>query len=124
MFEFLEANAPLLGLGFGVLWMIIAFIRKFPILAILSLLFCIIAGQIGWFVTLIAIALFGWMIIGNPPFLRKMEANFKVSGELMSFLWERKLWWMIPMVVLLMGFGLLMVFASASGIGPFVYTLF
>lgn len=124
MFEFLEANAPLLGLAFGALWMIVAFMRSHPVLAIVSLLFCIIAGQIGWIATVVAVLLFGWMAIANPPFLRKMGANFGVTGELMSFLWERKLWWMIPMVVLLMGFGLLMVFASASGIGPFVYTLF
>jgi len=124
IFELLEANAPVLGLGFGVLWAIIAFIRKHPVLAILSLFFCIIAGQIGWLPTLVAILLFGWMAVANPKFLRSMAANFSVSGELMGFLWERKLWWMIPMVVLLLGFGLLMVFASASGIGPFVYTLF
>lgn len=124
MFELLETNAPYLGIGFGVLWMIIAFLRSHPILAILSLIICSIAGTLQWFVTLAIIALFGWMAIANPPFLRKMAANFGVSGELMGFLWERKLWWMIPMVVLLLGFGLLMVFASASGIGPFVYTLF
>jgi competence protein ComGC len=42
----------------------------------------------------------------------------------MNFLWQRKLWWLIPMVVVLLVFGLLLVFASASGIGPFIYTLF
>jgi hypothetical protein len=47
-----------------------------------------------------------------------------VVNELLSFLWQRKLWWLIPMVVVLLVFGLLLVFASASGIGPFIYTLF
>ncbi|HET9907363.1 MAG TPA: DUF5989 family protein [Anaerolineales bacterium] len=57
-------------------------------------------------------------------FIRSMGSNFGVVGELLSFLWQRKLWWLIPMVVVLLVFGLLLVFASASGIGPFIYTLF
>ena len=57
-------------------------------------------------------------------FLRTMAANLGVFGEVLSFLWQRKLWWMIPMVAVLLVFGLLLVFASASGVGPFIYTLF
>jgi hypothetical protein len=57
-------------------------------------------------------------------FIRSMTSNFGVAGELLSFLWQRKLWWLIPMITLLLIFGLLLIFASASGIGPFIYTLF
>jgi len=57
-------------------------------------------------------------------FIRRMVANLGVSGELLRFLWQRKRWWLIPMVVVLLLFGLLLIFASASGIGPFIYTLF
>lgn len=57
-------------------------------------------------------------------FIRSMVSNLGVTGELLSFLWQRKLWWLIPMVTLLLLFGLLLIFASASGIGPFIYTLF
>ena len=57
-------------------------------------------------------------------FLRTMAANLGVFAEVLSFLWQRKLWWMIPMVAVLLVFGLLLVFASASGVGPFIYTLF
>ncbi|MEM7532153.1 MAG: DUF5989 family protein [Chloroflexota bacterium] len=53
-----------------------------------------------------------------------MASNVAVSGELLAFLWERKLWWLMPMVVVLLLLGLLIIFASVSGIGPFVYTLF
>jgi hypothetical protein len=53
-----------------------------------------------------------------------MKSNFGVAGELLAFLWQRKLWWLIPMVTLLLLFGLLLIFASASGVGPFIYTLF
>ncbi len=57
-------------------------------------------------------------------FIRSMGSNLGVAGELMAFLWERKLWWLIPMVAVLLFFGLLLVFASASGVAPFIYTLF
>jgi hypothetical protein len=57
-------------------------------------------------------------------FIRTMKSNFGVVGELLAFLWARKLWWLIPMVTVLLLFGLLLIFASASGIGPFIYTLF
>ncbi len=57
-------------------------------------------------------------------FIRTMISNLGVVGELLGFLWQRKLWWLIPMVFVLLIFALLIVFASASGIGPFIYTLF
>ena len=57
-------------------------------------------------------------------FIRSMMSNLGVVGELLGFLWQRKLWWLIPMMIVLMLFGLLMIFASASGVGPFIYTLF
>ena len=57
-------------------------------------------------------------------FFRSMASNLGVVGELLGFLWQRKWWWLIPMVVVLLIFGLLIIFASASGVGPFIYTLF
>ena len=45
-------------------------------------------------------------------------------AELLGFLWERKLWWMIPMVSVLLLLGLVIVFAQSSAIAPFIYTLF
>ena len=57
-------------------------------------------------------------------FFRSMASNLSVVRELLAFLWKRKLWWLIPMMVILLLFGLLMIFASTSGIGPFIYTLF
>lgn len=57
-------------------------------------------------------------------FLRGMVTNFGVAGELMRFLWARKLYWLIPMVAVLLLFALLLVFATTSGVAPFIYTLF
>ena len=53
-----------------------------------------------------------------------MRQRFGIAGELISFLWERKLWWLIPMVLVLLVFGGLLVTAQSSALGPFIYTLF
>jgi len=50
--------------------------------------------------------------------------RFGIASELMTFLWQRKLWWLIPMVAVLLAFGGLMITAQSSALGPFIYTLF
>ena len=56
--------------------------------------------------------------------LREMGARLSIGAELLAFLWERKMWWMIPLVMVLLVTGLLIGFGSTSGVGPFIYTLF
>ncbi len=56
-----------------------------------------------------------------------MEAIFSrlgTVGEVLTFLWRRKLWWLMPMVMLLLVFGVLLLLAQTTGIAPFIYTLF
>ena len=53
-----------------------------------------------------------------------IKARAKIIGELFKFLWERKLWWMIPIVMVLLLFGLLIFFTQSSAVAPFIYTLF
>jgi Family of unknown function (DUF5989) len=56
--------------------------------------------------------------------LRNMILNFRVGGELLSFFWVNKRWWLLPMLVLLSLFGVLIILAQSSAIAPFIYTLF
>jgi len=56
--------------------------------------------------------------------LRGILSRFRVVREVFSFLWKRKLWWLMPMIFILIALGLLMVFGQATGIGPFIYALF
>jgi hypothetical protein len=51
-------------------------------------------------------------------------ARMGIVGELLSFLWQRKLWWLIPMIVVIVLFGVLLIFAQGSAVAPFIYTLF
>jgi hypothetical protein len=56
--------------------------------------------------------------------VRQTLARLGIIGEIFVFLWRRKLWWLIPMVTVLFLFGLLLIFAQASAVAPFIYTLF
>ncbi len=47
-----------------------------------------------------------------------------IVGELLQFLWQRKLWWMIPMILVLVLFVVLLVSSQGSAIVPFIYTIF
>lgn len=56
--------------------------------------------------------------------IRGMGTKIGIAGELISFLWERKLWWMIPPIMLLLLFGLLLILTEGSALAPFIYTMF
>ena len=45
-------------------------------------------------------------------------------ADFWGFLKERKKWWLLPMVLVLLLFGALIVLTSGSAIAPFIYTLF
>ncbi|MBI3926601.1 MAG: hypothetical protein HY319_13755 [Armatimonadetes bacterium] len=53
-----------------------------------------------------------------------MKAIVGTLKEFFQFLWEQKMWWMIPMILVLLLFVGLIVLGSSSGVGPFIYTLF
>lgn len=61
--------------------------------------------------------------IGWRNSLKNVIRRFAILGELMVFLWEKKAWWLIPLVLLLILIGLLLVLAQSSSIAPFIYPL-
>ena len=44
--------------------------------------------------------------------------------DMWGFLKERKKFWLLPLIVILLVFGALIVLTSGSAIAPFIYTLF
>ncbi|MEX0752584.1 MAG: DUF5989 family protein [Xanthobacteraceae bacterium] len=44
--------------------------------------------------------------------------------EFWGFLRERKKFWMLPILIVLLGIGGLLVLAQGSAVAPFIYTLF
>lgn len=55
---------------------------------------------------------------------KDITSRMGVLGELLQFLWARKLWWLVPMLLALGLFAVLIIVASATGAAPFIYTLF
>ena len=51
-------------------------------------------------------------------------SKFSILKELWGFLSVRKKWWLTPIVIVLVLFGFLLVFAQGSAVAPFIYTLF
>ena len=45
-------------------------------------------------------------------------------GELWAFMRERKKFWLLPIIVVLMLVGGLLVLAQGSAVAPFIYTIF
>jgi len=45
-------------------------------------------------------------------------------GDLWGFLKARKKFWLAPVIVILLLFGLLLVFTESSVLAPFIYALF
>jgi hypothetical protein len=47
-----------------------------------------------------------------------------IIREFFEFLRRRKKWWIAPILVFLVLFGVLVIFASSSALAPFIYSLF
>lgn len=45
-------------------------------------------------------------------------------SEFMQFLRQEKKYWLLPIVIVVLLFGLLIVFSQSSAVAPFIYTIF
>ena len=57
-------------------------------------------------------------------FARNTSARVGIAGGLLTFFWRRKLWWMTPLVAVLLLLGVLIIFGQSSAISAFIYTIF
>lgn len=55
--------------------------------------------------------------------LKKFKTRSATVVEVFAFLWQRKLWWLIPLAVLIVLVGILFVAAQTSPLSPFMYPL-
>ena len=51
-------------------------------------------------------------------------SKFRVLREFAQFLKEEKKYWLAPIIIIFVLFGLLIVFSQSSAVAPFIYTLF
>jgi hypothetical protein len=47
-----------------------------------------------------------------------------ILREFLVFLWARKLFWLAPIIVLLLLFGALAIFVQSPAVAPLIYALF
>jgi hypothetical protein len=59
----------------------------------------------------------------SSPF-RDFAGRLGILGELLLYLWAARLWWMIPMIILLILTAILIFLGSTGSGGSLVYTLF
>lgn len=55
--------------------------------------------------------------------MRDFFARMGILGELLQFLWMRKHYWLIPMIVMLIVVAALLLLSTSTGAGPLMYTL-
>jgi hypothetical protein len=53
-----------------------------------------------------------------------MIKRLGIIGELFQFIWDQKLYWMIPMIIILVLVIAISLLGQATAVGPFIYTLF
>jgi hypothetical protein len=56
--------------------------------------------------------------------ITQVKARLGVAGELLAFLWRAKLWWLIPMVLVLLATSVLLILAHSTALAPFIYAVF
>ena len=60
----------------------------------------------------------------DPGMGGKLGRRAGIFKSLLGFLWKQKMWWFIPIIVVLGTLALLAGGAAMSGMAPFIYVLF
>jgi len=62
--------------------------------------------------------------MSNDPKKKKRPKRGGLLSELWAFMRERKKFWLLPVLVVMLLVGTLLVFAQGSALAPFIYTIF
>ncbi len=57
-------------------------------------------------------------------FMQRVRRRFTIAGELISFFARNKRWWVLPIIILVLLFGMVLIAAESSSIMPLIYTMF
>jgi hypothetical protein len=56
--------------------------------------------------------------------MARWVAGLGAVGRLCRYLWQERLWWMIPVVIVLLVIGGFVLISQSSAVAPYIYTLF
>jgi hypothetical protein len=57
-------------------------------------------------------------------FIKTTGQRVGTAGQLFSFFWNNKRWWLTPILITLAIFAVLLILAQSSAIAPFIYSFF
>ena len=57
-------------------------------------------------------------------FIKTTGQRVGTAGQLFSFFWSNKRWWLTPILITLAIFAVLLILAQSSAIAPFIYSFF
>lgn len=57
-------------------------------------------------------------------FIDAVRVRTATIRRLFSFLWKMKMWWLMPLVVILIILSLITIMAASTPLGPFIYAIF
>jgi len=60
----------------------------------------------------------------KPIITEPQLKNHNLIVEIWNFLKERKMWWLLPIIIMLLVTGILIIVGQSSAISPFIYALF
>jgi hypothetical protein len=55
---------------------------------------------------------------------KKIKSHASIVGEFWAYMRERKKWWLLPIIAVLVLIGFLVVVTHGSALAPFIYTIF
>ncbi len=55
---------------------------------------------------------------------RKLILKLSIISDFLKMLWKYDLWWSIPILVIMLFFMMLLLFAANTGVAAFIYPLF
>lgn len=61
-------------------------------------------------------------LLGNKS-SNSVSGRSSIIGELFGYLWKRKLFWMIPMVIVVVIFAIIIILGSNPITAPFIYSV-
>jgi Family of unknown function (DUF5989) len=51
-------------------------------------------------------------------------SKLSTAKQMVHFIFQSKKYWLLPLLIILVLFGLLIVFTQSSALAPFIYTIF
>lgn len=57
-------------------------------------------------------------------FLKNIKNRLSIFKELWEFMKARKIWWIGPIIIILILLGLVIIFTESVALSPFIYALF